>query len=89
MDKDDDAYMNMVTAKCFANDDLAIFERRMESFLLNIFEQPLGQARRRCFYGYQKMCRDHGLKIVAIDRWLRRKWNRAARIIEMFRQGGA
>lgn len=82
LDADDDAYLKMVTAKCFVHDDLAVFERRMEAFLLNIFEQPLSAAQRRCFYGYQKMCRDHGLKIIAVDRWLRRQWNRAAHLLK-------
>ena len=84
LDNDADAYMNVVTANCCAQKDLSIFERKLEAFLLNIFEQPLSEAKRRCFYGYQKTCRDHGLKVVAVDRWLRRQWSRAARMIGKF-----
>ena len=83
LDNDAEAYMQVVTANCLAQEDLSVFERRLEAFLLNIFEQPLSMAKRRCFYGYQKICRDHGLRVVAIDRWLRRRWNGIARLLKL------
>ena len=70
LDRDDDAYLKKVTEPCLAYEDPKMYEKRLEAFLLRIFEQPLDMARRRCFYGHQQMMREHMRKLMAIDGWI-------------------
>lgn len=70
LDNDDAAYLAKCRERCFAVADPTIYERELESFLVNIFEQPLESVRRRCKYGYQQMMREHMRKVMAVDRWI-------------------
>ena len=70
LDEDDDAYLKKVTAPCLAYDDPKMYEKRLEAFLVHIFDQPLEAARRRCFYGHQQMMRQHMRKVLTVDQWL-------------------
>jgi len=63
LDKDDDAYMKMVTAPCLAKGDPAAYARELEAFLVHIFDQPLAEAHRLCPHGQQQVMRRH-LKYV-------------------------
>ena len=53
LDRDDDAYMKVATAQCMAGGDVSAYEREIERFLVDVFGQPLENARRRPEYGYQ------------------------------------
>jgi len=53
LDKDDDAYMRMVTAPCVDADDYTSHLKQLEEFLCHIFAQPPASARRRNVFGYQ------------------------------------
>ena len=76
LDNDDAAYLAKCRERCFAVADPKVYERELEAFLVRIFEQPLHEARRRCFYGHQQMMREHMRKLMSVDRFvgkLRRK----------------
>ena len=70
LDNDDAAYLAKCRERCFAVADPTVYECELESFLVNIFEQPLESARRCCKYGYQQMMREHMRKMMAVDRWI-------------------
>ena len=70
LDQDDAAYLRKVKEPCLAYDDPKKYERELESFLFHIFDQPLHEARRRCFYGHQQMMREHMRKLMKLDQWI-------------------
>lgn len=70
LDNDDTAYLAKCRERCFAVPDPMVYERELEAFLCHIFEQPLEQARRRCFYGHQQVMREHMRKVLTVDQWL-------------------
>ena len=73
LDSDDSAYMEKVTARCLTEFDGAWgYDRRLEKFLVNIFEQPLAQARRRNRYGHQAMMENHMKLVLGMDYAVRR-----------------
>ncbi|WP_238700302.1 hypothetical protein [Helicobacter jaachi] len=50
LDNNDEAYLAMLEQKVFLNDNhLEIYNKRLEDFLLHIFNQPLEKAYRRGF----------------------------------------
>ena len=71
LDNDDDAYMEMVTARCLTEDDPGIYDKRLLAFLTYIFEQPLELARRRNRYGYQAMMAHHMKMLLGADQKIR------------------
>ena len=71
LDNDDDAYMEMVTARCLTEDDPGIYDKRLLAFLTHIFEQPLELARRRNRYGYQAMMAHHMKMLLSADQKIR------------------
>ncbi len=71
LDNDDDAYMEMVTARCLTEDDPGIYDKRLLAFLTHIFEQPLELARRRNRYGYQAMMAHHMKMLLSVDQKIR------------------
>ena len=71
LDQDDAAYMRMVTARCLAVDAPDVYEKRLEEFLVGVFDQPLDRARRLCPYGHQAMLRQHLNMVHGADQRLR------------------
>lgn len=63
LDKDDEAYLRKVTAPCLVEKSPKVYQKRLEDFLVHIFDQPISEARRTCPYGHQAVLRQH-LKIV-------------------------
>lgn len=53
LDNNDDAYLEKLLTPCIAGPDYVEYGRRLESFLLHIFEQPVKDAKRRNRYGCQ------------------------------------
>ena len=70
LDNDDAAYLAKCRERCFAESDPLVYEKKLESFLVHIFDQPLEAARRRCFYGHQAMMREHMRKLMKLDRMI-------------------
>ena len=71
LDRDDEAYLKVVTAQCLVEDSPFVYEQRLESFLAHIFDQPIGTAGRLCSYGCQAMMRRHLKPIRLMDQRLR------------------
>lgn len=69
LDNDDAAYLAKCHERCLAVDDPLAYERKLEAFLVHVFEQPPERAHRRCFYGYQRVMREHMSKLMAVDRF--------------------
>lgn len=74
LDRDDEAYLKMVTARCLVEDSPAVYERRLEEFLAYIFDQPLDQAGRLCPYGCQAVMRQHLKPLRLFDQKMRDSW---------------
>jgi len=71
LDRDDAAYLKMVTARCLVADSPDVYEDRLEAFLAHVFDQPLEEARRLCPYGHQSMMRRHLAMLYKGDQCLR------------------
>ena len=67
LDRDDDAYLRKVKEYPFAESDVSVYFKRMETFLCNIFDQPLVDAYRRNRTGFQPLMQQHFSKIKRID----------------------
>ena len=76
LDRDDAAYLATCHERFLAVENPRIYSDELERFLVHIFDQPLGAARRRCKYGLQRIIRDHMSKIVSADRFLLRPLGR-------------
>ena len=71
LDRDDEAYLRMVTARCLVEESPDVYARRLETFLANIFDQPLEKAARLCPYGRQAVMRRHLKPVRLMDQRLR------------------
>ena len=71
LDRDDVAYMKMVTAPCLVESGPEVYERRLEDFLSHIFDQPLAEARRTCPHGHQAVLRQHLKMVYGADQFIR------------------
>jgi len=56
LDKDDDAYLAKVHARCMVH-PVEWWDKQLEDFLVHIIEQPFEKARRLIQYGYQRTTR--------------------------------
>jgi hypothetical protein len=56
LDKDDDAYLKKVKARCLVH-PVEWWDRQLEDFLVHVIEQPFEKARRLIPYGYQRTTR--------------------------------
>lgn len=74
LDKDDDAYMKMVTAPCLVKESPDAYEHELEDFLAHIFDQPLAEARRLCPHGQQQVMRRHLKYVHTLDQKMRDSW---------------
>ena len=70
LDNDDAAYLAKCRERSFTESDPIVYEKRLEEFLVHIFEQPLEKARRRNRYGCQAMMQAHLKKVLTVDQWL-------------------
>lgn len=66
LDNDDAAYLKMVTADC-AVESAGEYRYRVESFLIQIFDQPPESVRRTCHYGQQQVYRRHLKMVLGLD----------------------
>ena len=71
LDRDDDAYMKMVTAPCLTRGDYRVYEKELEAFLAHVFDQPLESAIRLCPHGQQQVMRRHLKYVHTLDQRLR------------------
>ena len=72
LDNNDNAYLKKALTQCLINTDICHYERKLELFLLSIFEQPITAARRRNLYGYQAMMESHMRIVMGVDYAIRR-----------------
>ena len=63
--------MAKVLEPCLAEGDPAFYERRLEDFLVSVFDRPLAEARRRCRYGHQAIMGQHLRIVYRADQKLR------------------
>lgn len=68
LDRDDEAYFEKLTAPTFRH-PIEWYEAQFESFLLNIFNQPIESARRLNAYGYQWNIRHRALQARQFYMW--------------------
>jgi len=71
LDRDDEAYLKMVTAPCLSEYTPEACETKLEEFLAHIFDQPLEMARQLCPFGCQNVMRRHLKPLRLFDQKVR------------------
>lgn len=68
LDQDDDAYLKMFEGSVFSNADTDRYEHDFCLFLRNVFDQPLGLARRTSPFGWQQVYRSELRRVLDNDK---------------------